>query len=56
MIEENKPTVRTAIRFVILLGLVSLFSDMTYEAARSINGSYLNVLGRNGATVGGLLG
>ena len=44
--------IETAIKFVILLGLVSLFSDMTYEAARSINGSFLKILGTNGATVG----
>jgi len=41
-----------ALRFVILLGLVSLFSDMTYEAARSINGPFLEVLGANAFTVG----
>ncbi|NSW93859.1 MAG: MFS transporter [Bacteroidales bacterium] len=42
----------TATRFVILLGLISLFSDMTYEAARSINGAFLNILGTSGTTVG----
>lgn len=35
----------TAIKFVILLGVVSLFADMTYEGARSITGQYLAVLG-----------
>jgi MFS family permease len=44
--------INKATRFVILLGLISLFSDMTYEAARSINGSFLRILGTNGATVG----
>jgi len=34
----------TAMTFVILLGLVSLFADMTYEGARSITGPYLAVL------------
>ena len=29
-------TQRTAMAFVILLGVVSLFADMTYEGARSI--------------------
>jgi hypothetical protein len=42
----------TATKFVVLIGLVSLFSDMTYEAARSINGSFLQALGTSGATVG----
>jgi MFS family permease len=45
-----------AIRFVILLGLVSLFSDMTYEAARSINGPFLQILGASGTTVGWIAG
>lgn len=55
MMHRNK-TVKTAIRFVILLGCVSLFSDMTYEAARSISGPYLNILGVSGATVGWVAG
>lgn len=46
----------TAVRFIILLGLISLFSDMTYEAARSINGAYLNILGTSGTTVGVVAG
>lgn len=51
----NKTTSK-AIRFVVLLGCVSLFSDMTYEAARSISGPYLNILGVSGATVGWVAG
>src|SRR6478735_3715750 len=42
----------TAIKFVILLGVVSLFADMTYEGARSINGQYLAILGASGTVVG----
>ncbi len=42
----------TAIRLVVLLGLVSLFADMTYEGARSITGPFLAVLGASGAAVG----
>jgi hypothetical protein len=34
---------RSALRFVILLGLTSLFADMTYEGARSITGPYLSL-------------
>lgn len=41
-----------ALRFVLLLGAVSLFADMTYEGARSITGPYLAVLGASGAVVG----
>ena len=43
---------RTALRFVVLIGIVSLFADMTYEGARSINGPYLAILGASGVTVG----
>jgi MFS family permease len=45
-------TRRTAMAFVILLGLVSLFADMTYEGARSITGPYLAVLGASATVVG----
>ncbi|MCS7043381.1 MAG: MFS transporter [Bryobacteraceae bacterium] len=43
---------RPALRFVVLLGLVSLFADMTYEGARSIAGPFLATLGATGAAVG----
>lgn len=45
-----------ALRFVVLLGVVSLFADMTYEAARSITGPFLGVLGASGAVVGVVAG
>jgi MFS family permease len=41
-----------AVRFVILIGVVSLFADMTYEGARSVTGPYLALLGASGAAVG----
>jgi len=43
---------KTAMRFVLLLGVVSLFADMAYEAARSLTGPYLAILGASGAIVG----
>lgn len=43
---------RRAVTFVVLLGLVSLFADMTYEGARSITGPFLATLGASGAVVG----
>ncbi len=49
-------TKATAIKFVILLGLVSLFADATYEGARSIAGPYLALLGASGAVVGTVAG
>ena len=45
-----------AIQFVFILGLISLFSDMTYEAARSINGPFLKTLGTNGTIIGLIAG
>ncbi len=36
----------------MLVGVVSLFADMTYEGARSINGPYLALLGATGTIVG----
>ncbi|HEX5083153.1 MAG TPA: MFS transporter [Blastocatellia bacterium] len=46
----------TALQFVILLGLVSLFADMTYEGARSITGPFLAVLGASATAVGVVAG
>jgi len=43
---------KTAFKFIILLGLVSLLADMTYEGARSITGPYLALLGASGTVVG----
>jgi len=43
---------RSALGFVVLLGVVSLLADMTYEGARSIAGPYLAALGASGAIVG----
>ncbi|MBW4601490.1 MAG: MFS transporter [Calothrix sp. FI2-JRJ7] len=41
-----------ALKFVILIGFVSLCADATYEGARSITGAYLQVLGASGTVVG----
>jgi MFS family permease len=43
---------RQAVVFIILLGIISLFADMTYEGARSITGPYLGVLGVGATTIG----
>lgn len=40
------------LRFVVLLGAVSLLADVTYEGARSVTGPYLALLGASGAAVG----
>jgi len=47
---------QSALKFVVLIGVVSLFADMTYEGARSITGPYLAVLGATGTIVGVVAG
>ena len=39
--------------FIILFGIVSLFSDMTHEGASSIRGAYLSLLGASAAMLSG---
>jgi len=48
----NKKYLRGAVAFITLMGVVSLFSDMTHEGARSILGEYLNLAGASGAAIG----
>jgi len=43
---------RTAYHFIVLMGIVSLFGDITYEGARSITGPYLAVMGASAGIVG----
>jgi len=43
---------KQALTFIILMGVVSLFSDMTYEGARSLTGPYLGLLGASAFVVG----
>jgi len=50
-IGEDLPR-RRAIVFIVFLGIVSLFGDMTYEGARSITGPYLGMLGVTATTIG----
>ena len=48
MIDKKK----RALRFVLLVGVMSLFADFTYEGARGIAGPLLAALGASGAVVG----
>jgi MFS family permease len=41
-----------AFRFVLTMGIVNLFADMTYEGGASINGPFLQSLGATAAAVG----
>lgn len=45
-----------ALRFVVSLGLVSLFADFTYEGGRSIVGPYLALLGAGPVFAGAVAG
>ena len=45
-----------ALRFIVCLGIVSLFADMTYEGAASIVGPFLKGLGATGMQVGLIAG
>jgi len=47
---------RVALRFVLLVGLLSFFADFTYEGSRSIIGPYLASLGATGTAVGIITG
>jgi hypothetical protein len=46
----------SAIRFIVCLGVVSLFADVTYEGACSIIGPFLKDLGVTAAQVGLIAG
>lgn len=43
---------KKAFIFIALMGVVSLFSDMTHEGARSIMGAYLGLTGASAAAIG----
>jgi hypothetical protein len=43
---------RIALRFIILIGILSFFADFTYEGSRSIVGPYLAALQATGTVVG----
>ena len=51
---ENKKTKKLsqAMVFILLFGVVSLFSDMTHEGASSIRGAYLALIGASAGTIG----
>jgi hypothetical protein len=46
----------SAMRFIVCLGVVSLFADMTYEGAHSIIGPYMKDLGATGLQVAMIAG
>ncbi len=52
----KKKKLSQAMIFIILFGIVSLFSDMTHEGASSIRGAYLSLLGASAGTIGFISG
>jgi MFS family permease len=53
---DSNPERKAAIRFIVCLGVVSLFADMTYEGAHSIVGPLLKDLGASAFQVGLIAG
>jgi MFS family permease len=49
---QDQATRRVAVRFVLLIGILSFFADFTYEGSRSILGPYLAALGASATVVG----
>ncbi|HRU38828.1 MAG TPA: MFS transporter, partial [Candidatus Goldiibacteriota bacterium] len=47
---------KRAFQLIAFFGLISLFGDIVYEGARSVNGQYLNALAANAAMVGLITG
>jgi MFS family permease len=53
---ENDAKRKIALKFVLMIGVVSFFADFTYEGSRSITGPFLQILGATGAIVGVVAG
>ncbi len=56
MEKNSKKKISEAMLFILLFGIVSLFSDMTHEGASSIRGAYLALIGASAGTVGFISG
>jgi len=53
---NKKNIAQSAFGFVVVIGIVNLFADFTYEGGRSINGAFLSSLGASAVTVGFVAG
>jgi len=56
MNKKKADIAKTAFGFVLIIGIVNLFADMTYEGARSITGPFLGSLGASATVVGVVAG
>ena len=52
MKKQKNGKLSQAMLFIVLFGIVSMFSDMTHESASSIRGVYLSLLGASAGTIG----
>ncbi len=52
MNQHKGKVAKAAFGFVLIIGIVNLFADMTYEGARSITGPFLGSLGASATVVG----
>lgn len=50
--DQTQNLKRSALKFIVMFGFISLFADITYEGARSIIGPYFVTLGASAAVVG----
>ena len=50
--KQEKKKWSQAMTFIVLFGIVSLFSDMTHEGASSIRGAYLSLMGASAGMIG----
>lgn len=55
-IQKQKLNFTPAVTIIILFGIISLFGDMVYEAARAANSQYFDLLGVSAAKVGLVFG
>src|ERR1043165_702658 len=56
MPKNRSQVAQLAFKFVLIVGIVNLFADMTYEGARSITGPFLESLGASALAVGVIAG
>jgi MFS family permease len=56
VIKPRTPTASGALKFVLMVGIMSFFADFTYEGSRSIIGQYLGLLGAGALAIGVITG
>lgn len=54
--QRSPVSARSAVRFVLLIGVISFFADFTYEASRGVLGQYMASLGAGAATISTVTG